>query len=299
MSCLKELIQEKTVFSMNSYFDISLLNDKSDSKHTSLHAEIVNLTQEDIDLKKALNLGYSLSSVEDWIKQRHSVPINVLNNIDSISPQVKFLNYRGSKIKVKLPELDNNLFYFAGVVFGDGHVSGVIRPKGYRSYRVKIEKSKSDFSQYFISQLIEELFGFKPRIYFWKRKSELVNIIVNSKVVSRILTNVFGFSYGKKSDKVIDFVKQFPEELQLYFITGLLDTDGGISASSFSFCNSSKKTVLFVKDFMEKQNLATKFYEQSKENFKWYQVRIPLKDKNKFLKTFPLKNKRKYAGGGI
>ncbi len=284
---------------MNSFFDLNLLNDDYDSKQTSLHAEIVNLTREDIDLKKALNLDYSFSSVDDWIKQRHSVPLSVLKNANAKINRINFLNYRGSKLKVKLPKLDKEMFYFAGVVFGDGHVSGFIRQKGYRSYRIKIEKCRSDFSENYIPKLIEGLFGFKPRIYLGKKKSELVNIIINSKVVSKILTNVFSFSYGKKSDNVIDFVKQFPEYLQLHFITGLLDTDGGISANSFSFCNSSKKTVLFVKDFMEKQNLSTKFYKQTKGKFKWYQIRIPLKDKNRFLKTFPLKNKRKYAGGGI
>ena len=87
--------------------------------------------------------------------------------------------------------------------------------------------------------------------------------------------------------------------MQLSFVTGLLDTDGGRSGNSFAFCSASKKTAFFVKDFLESHSISTRVNFQEYGKYSWYLVNIPKKDKNKFLETFPLKNEREYADGRI
>ena len=210
-----------------------------------------------------------------------------------------YLCLRASKAKVKVPKLDSALAYFLGVIFGDGHIAYSKRKKGYLRFRVAIQKKRTKYSEFFLPPLINAIFGITPRIYFTKRKSELITILINSKIVSRFFTNLFHFSSGKKSDIVIDFIKKLPQELQLFFVAGLFDTDGGVSGSSFAFCNSSKKTALFVRSFLSKIKIETKFYPQSKNEFKWYLVYVCGKHKNDFLQKLPLKNGSKYASGGI
>lgn len=280
---------------VSDYFDPNLLVDESDSKETGLHLKIKDFSLNDLDLNKAKTLGYWNSTITGWLSGKHTVPLELIRNSAAIGPRILHANYKSSKFKVKFPKLDEKLFYFAGVVLGDGHISGVIRSQGYRRYKVQIQKLRTNFSEFYLPNLIDEIFGVKPKIYFWKKKSELVNINANSKIVSRVLTNVFGFSYGKKTDTPIDFVQKFPDNLQLQFIAGLWDTDGGKSGKTFAFCNSSKKMVLYVKDFMEKNYIETKFYEQHKGPFTWYLLFVRTRDTEKFLNLFPLKNARKYG----
>lgn len=288
---------------MPDYFDLNLLSEKSDSRHTAVHLKVSGLCREDIDFGKVSSLGYSKSTVKGWLSQTHSVPITVLKNPNSLCNRVLFLNSKASKQNVKLPVIDEKLLYFVGVVYGDGHISPTIRKRAttqsYRQCRVVIQKGVSKYSEYYLPSVIEEIFSIKPKLYFRTRISRLISITINSKIVSRIFTNVFHFVHGKKSDAVIDFIRQFPDNLQLAFITGLLDTDGGKSGDSFAFCSSSEKTALYVKDFFEQKLLPTKLYYQQYGKYSWYQVRIPIRGKAKFLETFPLKNERKYAGERI
>ena len=269
--------------------------DSADSRQTCLHLKISGISGSDIDMEKVKQFGYSEYSVRRWLAGRHTVPIIVLKNSSMRGSRIDYVNFKHSKFKVKLPKMDEKLFYFAGIVLGDGNVCGSIRASGHRRFRIKIEKLRTKFSEFCLPKLIEEVFGFKPPMYFWKKKSETVEIDINSKIVSRILTNVFGFSYGKKIDKPVDFVLQFPERLQLYFIAGLLDTDGGYSGKTFAFCNSSKKMVLYVKNFMEKRNIPTRFYAQKKGPFEWFLLFVPARSRQRFLETFPLMNERKYG----
>lgn len=269
-----------------------MLNDISDSKFTFIHAKVKCLSLLDINLKKAKIFGYSDDSIQGWLKAKYPVPLILLKNPSAMAYRIDYLCMRASNSKVMVPKLDSKLAYFLGVVFGDGHIAGFIRKKGYRQFRIVIQKKRTNFSEFILPPLIETLFGVKPKLFFWKRKSELITISINSKVVSRLFTNLFRFSYGKKSDKTIDFIQGLPVELQRHFVAGLFDTDGGRSAGSFSFCNSSKKTALFVKSFLEKQKIKTRFYSQAKGACKWYQVRVPKIDKIKFLGVLPLKKRK-------
>lgn len=280
---------------MQTYFDPAILNDKSDSRNTGIHVSIKNLSEVDIDRVLAQASGYSKTTFRDWITCRQSIPATLIKATPNLLSRIQYLNYRGSKLKVKFPALNEELFYFAGIILGDGHIKGSIRPAGYRRYQVIVQKLRSEFSEVYLPSLIKQVFGFSPKIYFSRRKSEIIRIMINSKIVSRILTNVFGFSYGKKTDCVIDFVKLFPDPLQVHFAAGLLDTDGGRSGKTFAFCNSSQKIVLYISSLFEKYGIRSRFYAQNKGRFKWFLLFVRPSDSQKFLNSFPLKNSRKYG----
>jgi len=290
----------KTKVGMNSVpMDLSVLNNPADSRYTAIHAKVNGLIMENVDLAKLGDYGYSKDSLSDWLKGRHPVPLRVLKDVSALEDQIEYLSVRSSSLKIKIPKLDEKLAYFLGVIFGDGHVSGSVRKKGYRIYRVVIQKKRTNYSEFVIPTLIESIFGDKPNIFFWKRKSELITITLNSKVISRFFTNIFNFKRGKKSDQVFDFIENLPAELQLAFVIGLFDTDGGRSGSSFAFCNSSYRAALFVKTMLGQKGVKTRLYHQTKNDSEWYLVRIPIAYKKKFLDSFSLKNKNKFATGGI
>jgi hypothetical protein len=167
---------------MTEYFDPNLLMDPTDSRNTCLHLKIHDLSESDIDKEKVKQLGYSEFSVRGWLSGKHTVPILVLQNSSLLGSRMDYLNYQHSKFKVKFTKLDEKLFYFMGVILGDGNVCGSIRPSGHRRFRIKIEKLRTKFSEFCLPKLVEEIFGFKPSVYFRKKKSELVAIYINSKV---------------------------------------------------------------------------------------------------------------------
>jgi len=263
--------------------DLNLLNDVSDSRFTFIHAKMRRISKRDLNLAKVAFYGFSKDSLNDWLALRYPIPLIVLKNPNSLANRIDCLCIRASNSKVSIPRFDKDLAYFLGVMFGDGHIVGSFRNQGYRRFALVIQKKRTNYSEFVIPSIIEKIFGVKPKLFFWERKSKLITIKVSSKIVSRFFTNLFNFSYGKKSDQVIDFIKKLPKNLHLYFVAGLFDTDGGVSGNSFAFCNSSKKTALFVQAFLEKQKIKTRFYSQRKGSFKWYQVRIPKVDKLKFL----------------
>lgn len=281
---------------MHQAFDLSLLSDDSDSELTSIRVKITGLCKEDINFGKVASLGYSDGAVNWWLNEG-KIPHAVLKDPALVSDRIQYICLRASKVKLRLPKFDEKFFYLTGVIYGDGHISGHFSKKGNQNFRIAIEKGKSAYSEFFLPKLITEVFGIKPRLYFRKRVGEMVSVTVYSKLISRILTKLCGFSCGKKSDSVIDFMSKLSNELQIAFVTGLLDTDGGKSGNSFAFCSSSEKTALFVKKSLESKGIATKSYFQQYGKYSWHQVLVLAKDKNKFLNEFQLKNERKYAGG--
>lgn len=276
---------------------MSLLTDDSDSRLTSIRVKIAGFCKSDIDIGKANSLGFPKKTIDYWLKGKQPVPYSVLKKPESIFERIEYVGFRASKTKLSLPKFDEKFFYLLGVIYGDGHVSGHIRKKGNRSFRIAIEKGRSHYSEFFLPMIINEVFGIKPKLYFRKRVGEMVAVTIWSKTISRILTNVCGFASGKKSDSVIDFIEKQSKNLQTSFATGLLDTDGGKCWDSFAFCSSSEKTAQFVKKAIENKGIFTKSYFQQYGKYSWHQVLILAKNKSKFLDEFQLKNERKYAGG--
>ena len=277
--------------------DFSLLHDDSDSKRTLIRAKISNLSKSDLSLPKLKQYAFSMQSVSDWLDGKYPVPLAVLKNPNKLVKRIEYFSCGKSNKKVKF-SVNYQLAYFLGVVFGDGHIIGSFRPSKERRFGVVIQKLRSDYSEFYLPNLIYNVFSVKPKIFIWKRKSEIVSININSKVISRIFTNLFEFSHGKKSDKVIDRLCDFDYEFKKHFIAGFFDTDGGRASTSIALCNSSKKAIDFVKTFLDAEEITSKIYSQSKGIHKWHILYIIKKDKNKLLGFLDLKNKRKFAAEG-
>ena len=277
--------------------DFSLLHDDSDSRRALVRAKISNLSKSDLSFPKIKQYEFSMQSVSDWLDGKYTVPLVVLKNPNKLFKRTEYFCCGKSNKKVKFT-VNYSLAYFLGVVFGDGHIIGSFRPSKERRFGVVIQKLRSDYSEFYLPNLIHNIFSVKPKIFLWKRKNELVSININSKVIYRIFTNLFNFSHGKKSDKVIDRLKDFDYEFKKHFIAGFFDTDGGRASTSIALCNSSKKAIDFVKTFLDAEEITYKIYSQSKGIHKWYILYIIKKDKNKLFGLLDLKNERKFAADG-
>ena len=259
-----------------------------------LRAVIPGLKEEDLDEEKIRSIGYPKDVVSEWLSGKYSVPLNALRTGFDFN-KIKFLQVRGSKGKIKVPEFGSDFAYFLGVVLGDGHVKGSFRKEGYRRYLVTIKKKRTQYSEFVLPELIEKLFGVKPRIYFSWRKSEIISINLNSKVISEILTKLFDFAMGKKNDLVIAKAEEWPEDIKRHFVAGLFDTDGGVSSNSYAFCSSLERISRFVLDFLTQNGIECSVYRQHKGDFSWTLVYVKAKSKEKFLRLLPLKNSSKYG----
>ena len=87
-------------------FDLRLLDDKTDSKYTCLHVKVKNLSRDDIDFEKVSMLGYSQSSINDWLRGKNSIPLSVLKSFNLLADRIEFMKLRASHIK-ELPQ--NNM----------------------------------------------------------------------------------------------------------------------------------------------------------------------------------------------
>ena len=73
------------------------------------------------------------------------------------------------RTRIKIPKIEENVAYIAGVVTGDGNLNSCKRNKGGFHYRVSIVGRRKFINQ--LSFLIEKLFQYPPRIYKDKRKN--------------------------------------------------------------------------------------------------------------------------------
>ncbi len=274
-------------------FKLKDLPSNEDTKFSLIRVKLRRIVREDLDYEKINLSGFSEATINDWLKQRYAVPIQFLKN-DPTLLNVRYLCIRSGKNRTKFPKFDERVAYLAGVIFGDGHIKNHIRKKGYRCYRILIDKKKTTYSEKYLPRLFKSVFGVSPRLSFKKRKSDIVRIAINSKIISRIFTNLLGFSYGKKKPSMLKYVYLWSKPLQKHFIAGLFDTDGGKSWNSYMFGNTSRPMILFVKKFLENNHIRTKLYRQVYPTSIYYHVFILPKYKNRFLGLIPLQNTSKF-----
>ena len=286
---LENKIDDKGKFNFLIFY-----NPQEDGKFSLIRAEINGLTSEDLNHQEISKYNPSKITLRDWLSRRYPIPICFIN--DNVSPsRIQYLCLRGGKHKIKFPKFNEDFFYFAGVIFGDGCVRDSMRKKGYRSYRIVLDNEINDYSNVFLPNLTCKIFGIKPKITFMTRKSKLIRLDICSKIITRIFTNILRFSYGKKKDDVIDYVETMPITLQKSFIAGLFDTDGGKSWNSYSLGNTSFKAINFVRRFLESHKISTKTYKQIYTTSTYYHLRIHPKDKEEFFSIVPVKNKSKFS----
>ena len=206
------------------------------------------------------------------------------------------------KIKyiVNLPKWNKDLAYFCGLIIGDGSL-----PKGFsRRPNGKIQKRHEisfvsvsvDFIINVYQPLFEKLFGIKPYIVRWKdkyKRKELFYCRIESKNLYNFLIKKLGMISGKKA-RIASPLKM-PEKYKIYFLAGLLDTDGGHKGSAFGFSTASKNLAIFVEKSFLKLKLKPKHSIWNFNNYDYHQIRLNKTDSIKILNTIPLKNKEKIS----
>jgi intein/homing endonuclease len=199
----------------------------------------------------------------------------------------------------KLP-INNKTAYIAGVIIGDGNISNSKKSKTDHSkdYRITIEMIDKEFLETF-SKLIKSLITTKSKVKCRLRDTKdkpHYSFQFRNKSFYYFLVNDLEIPAGKKSNIV-----QIPHKLlssmklQKHFLAGLFDTDGGIRSNTLGFTSASqqlmKDTSKILSTFRIKHNLES--WLNKKYSTYYYGLRISLKDTDRFLNEFPIKNKNK------
>ncbi len=80
---------------------------------------------------------------------------------------------------------------------------------------------------------------------------------------------------------------------KIYFLAGLLDTDGGKKASGFGFTTASICLSNFVNYMFSKLNFDFRYCPWKKKNHIYHQIYLNKKESINLLNVIPLKNKEK------
>lgn len=165
------------------------------------------------------------------------------------------------RLSIKKPKESKSLAEFTGIIIGDGGIS---------KNQTTITLHHIDDKKYaeFVIKLIKKLFGVKPSVYHYPKKS--VNDIVISRIkLTEFLTEKMGFKIGSKTKQQIDipdWIKQ-NNNFQIACLRGLIDTDGSIFKHTYKvngkyytykkmdFTNSSKPLRKSVYIIMKKIGL--------------------------------------------
>ena len=197
-------------------------------------------------------------------------------------------------------DLNEQTAYLAGVIVGDGHISGATKSKQDKSpdYKITIEVVDSDFLSV-VASLIKEVINTKsvvkktkPRI--GKQQGNYFQF--RNKSFYHFLTHDLSIPAGKKcfSVEIPTKILSSPE-LQRHFLAGLFDTDGGIRGKTIGFTSASKKLISDTSKILSDLNILhhTESWKNKKYNTNYYGIKIKAKDNDKFLNGLPLRNNEK------
>ena len=86
---------------------------------------------------------------------------------------------------------------------------------------------------------------------------------------------------------------KMPEKYKIYFLAGLLDTDGGKKGSGFGISTASEKLSDFVKMMFSKLDMKYHYCPWKFSGHSYHQIYLNKEDSIKILEFIPLRNKEK------
>lgn len=199
---------------------------------------------------------------------------------------------------VFLPRWNKDLAYFCGLIVGDGSL-----PKGFsrrsngkiqKRYEISFVSISLDFIMNVYKPLFERLFGLEPYIVRWKdkhKKNEIFYCRIESKILYNFLTKKLGMISGKKA-RIASPLKM-PRRYKIYFLAGLLDTDGGKKGSGFGISTASRNLSKFIIEMFSNLKLDYRYCPWKFRERVYHQIYLNKKDSIKILYLIPLKNKEK------
>jgi len=179
------------------------------------------------------------------------------------------------------------------VIVGDGTiVSPTKRKRGGYHWKISIT-GELDHLKLF-KNIVISLFNYAPRMYKDQRKKNTHSLLINPKVIYRYLTNVLGLRIGaKKTEFSVPHIVN-PEFFK-YFLAGLFDTDGCVTARAVKINQQSKKFLSQVK-MLTHHLFAIEFkgpYLHRKTMWKkHWEIRIgTVKERKRFFQEIPIRIK--------
>lgn len=126
---------------------------------------------------------------------------------------------------LKIPEMNNKVAYFTGVITGDGSITKSKRKVGGYCYRIQIVGYKKYIA--YLTTLTKDLFDYQPRILKDKRKKHCYLINIYSAAIFAYFVQL-GLPVGKKRKLSVPKIIANNPSLFEYYMLGLIDTDGHI-----------------------------------------------------------------------
>lgn len=166
-----------------------------------------------------------------------------------------FIKIRRSKLKAKIPEVDENVAYITGAIFGDGSVSLLNRRiSKFPRTKITIYHASKSYLTY-VNNLLFNSFGIKGRLGKKKDKNCFI-LVINSKIIWLYFTKLMGLKPAKKRNLSIPVILK-EKNLFRMFLAGLMDTDGYFSDNTFGIMLGMENKS-FLEDIVF---LANRFYK--------------------------------------
>ena len=169
----------------------------------------------------------------------------LIKNFLQSNPNIKYKNINNKQVffvrntlSVNLPSnLTNNLSYFIGLIQGDGWIKSKQPVIGLTSNNIDIINN--------FKFLTKELFNYKVKEYIKKnKKSRVLDLLINSYVISKFLITNFDLKSGYKKDN-LDIPKIIlKNKLFFSWLAGFVDTDGHIAKERHLIIVQSSKKIL-------------------------------------------------------
>ncbi len=194
--------------------------------------------------------------------------------------------------KPTIPGWNEDLAYLFGLLIGDGSLPNAktIRPNGkYQTrYLIYFVSNSLKFLNEIYLPLFKKLFNLTPYILQIKgKKNPLYNGRIESKKVYEFLQRK-GYIVGRKAR--IAEVPNMPKKYQIYFLAGLLDTDGGKKGNGFGLSTASKYLALFCQEMFKKLEFRYNSCPWHYKDHIYHQVYVPGSEMHKILKAIPIRN---------
>ena len=130
---------------------------------------------------------------------------------------------KGSHHRIKIPDLNQNLALFLGLLWGDGWITRRAIARVKQDWKVGIVEDDNALLPY-VHKLIKDLFSIDAHIY---NKGNYYYIMFSSRIIYELLNQTYGFPDGEKKDRLY-VPKQILSDTKLSkaFLNGLFSTDG-------------------------------------------------------------------------
>ncbi|MAG77558.1 MAG: hypothetical protein CL811_12440 [Colwelliaceae bacterium] len=138
---------------------------------------------------------------------------------------------KGNTKDLTKPKKSEKLAELFGAILGDGHIQKYIKNKKSRTYSLKIAgdaKTDLDYITNYLSDLMEDLFNEKPKMFITKKGTEIFAILNGIKLVNFLKSQGLKPGNKKANEQTIPHWILKKDSYLIACIRGLIDTDGSV-----------------------------------------------------------------------